>query len=185
MPKVLGAFSVRRRSKKDKTFIISLYPPSGLPPEICKQWQRRSFSRFPPELSQFCCPTSRAMATNGALALIVFLRKKLSQGNIQRFNTPLLIGDWLVRFTSLDNNPRAERLISSGSPYSPATIELYRVYFERYIKADPFLEMDLNTIDVPATRAFITRLGMKKKKKRIISYMNLLELEPMKLQSIL
>jgi hypothetical protein len=105
------------------------------------------------------------VAENGALALIELLKKEISQGTVQRFSVPLPIGEWLVRFISLDNNPRAERLISEGSPYSPATLELYRVYYGRYIKGDPFLEMDLNTIDVPSTRAFMARVGMKKKKQ--------------------
>jgi integrase/recombinase XerD len=164
MPKPLGRFSVRRRSKKG-TFTLSLYPPCGLPPEICQQWQRKSFSRLPPELYNFHHPTSKEIARSGAEALIELLKKELSQGNVQRFNVPLPIGDWLVRFISLDNNPRAERLISEGSPYSPATLDLYRVYYGRYIKGDPFLDMDLNTIDVPTTRAFMARVGMKKKKQ--------------------
>jgi len=165
MPKTLGEYSVRRRSKKDKTFIFSINPPSGLPPEICQQWQRRSFTRLPPELSQFRYPSSRAIAKNGVSAFITLLKKEIQQGSVQRFNAPLLIGDWLIRFISMDNNPRAERLISEGSPYSPATLELYRVYYGRYIKGDPFMEMDLNTIDVPSTRAFMARIGIKKKKQ--------------------
>jgi integrase len=145
--------------------MVSLYPPCGLPPEILQQWQRKSFSRFPPELYHFRYPTSKEIARTGAEALIELLKKEISQGTVQRFNVPLPIGDWLVRFISLDNNPRAERLISEGSPYSPATLGLYRVYFGRYVKGDPFLEMDLNTIDVPSTRAFMARVGMKKKKQ--------------------
>jgi integrase len=165
MPKTVSEFAVRRRSKKDKTFIVSLYPPSGLPTEICQQWQRKTFSRLPPELSQFHSPPSKAIANNGAKALITFLKNEIQQGSVQRFNAPLLIGNWLIRFISLDNNPRAERLISDGSPYSPATLELYRAYYGRYIKGDPFMEIDLNTIDVPSTRAFMARIGMKKKKQ--------------------
>jgi hypothetical protein len=165
MPKTVGEFSVRRRSKTDKTFMVSLYPPCGLPPEILEQWQRRSFSRFPPELSRFNAPTSKATAGNGARALITFLKNEISHGTVERLNKPLLIGDWLIRFISLDDNPRAGRLIADGSPYSPATIELYKNYYERYIKGDPFLEMNMLTIDVPTTRAFMTRVGMKKKKQ--------------------
>jgi len=163
MPKVVGPYSVQRRSKKNRSFIFSINPPSGLPREICDKYQRRSFSCLPVELSAFRSPSSENAAKNGAQALIEFLRKEVSQGTVQRLNGPLPIGDWLVRFTSLDNNPRAERLISEGSPYSPSTIEMYRFYYGRYIKGDPFLLLDINTLDVPTTRAFMARVGMKKK----------------------
>ena len=86
MPKIVGAFSYRRRSKTNKTYILSLYFPCGLPPEICRQWQRKSLSRFPPELSQFPHPSSGAIAKNGALALIEFLKKEVSKGTVQRLN---------------------------------------------------------------------------------------------------
>jgi integrase len=110
------------------------------------------------------------MAKNGALALIEFLKKEVSKGTVQRLNAPLLIGEWLVRFTSLENNPRAERLVSDGVPYSPGTIDLYKAYYGRYIEGDPFLSLDINTVDVPTTRSFVARIGMKQTKdKRVLA----------------
>jgi hypothetical protein len=38
-------------------------------------------------------------------------------------------------------------------------------YLNRYIKGDPFLKRDLNTVDVPTIKAFMARVGMKKKKQ--------------------
>jgi len=59
MSKVLGAFSVQRRSKKNKSFILTINQvESGLPPEMCQKWQRRSFAHLPAELSHFRFPTS-------------------------------------------------------------------------------------------------------------------------------
>jgi len=55
----------------------------------------------------------------------------------------------------MENNPRAERLISDGLPYSPDTLDLYKGYFDRYLIDDPFLGMDINVVDVPTTRAFL------------------------------
>jgi len=166
MPKVTGRYSIRRRSKKDKSFIFSIYPPSGLPADVCQNWQRRSFTRLPPALVAFRNPTSKSSAENGVLALIELLWRELSIGEAKVYNAaPISVGNWLVRFTSLENNPRAERLISIGTPYSPGTIEMYKIYYHRYIAGDPYLAMDINTVDVPSTRAFMARIGMKKKKQ--------------------
>jgi len=162
MPRVSGDFAIQRRSKENKSFILTLNLESGLPPEMCQKWQRRSFARLPAELAAFRYPTSKIAAENGAKALIEFLKKEASK--VWRYYVPITIGDWLIRFTSLDNNPRAERLISKGMPYSPDTIDLYKVYFGLYIKGDPFLSLDINKIEVSTARAFIARIGMKKTK---------------------
>jgi len=164
MAKPLGDFSLKRRSKTNRAFVLSINPQSGLPLSVCQEWQRRSFSCLPPELSEFRNPKSKAAAERGAGALIDLLREDLEIGVSRKLNAPLPIGKWLERFTSLENNPRAERLVSGGLPYSPETIEVYRLYFGRYIKDDPFLKVDINAVDVPSTRAFIARIGMKRTK---------------------
>jgi len=164
MPRVQGDYTVQRRSKKNKSFILTINPQSGLPPEIISKWQRKSFSLLPPELSTFREPTSKIAAGNGAKALIELLRKECKQGTVWRHMDAVPIGDWLIRFTTLDNNPRAERLISEGLPYQPGTVDSYRDYYNRYIKDDPFLLLDLNKIDVPVTRAFLARIGIKRTK---------------------
>ncbi|MDR2730054.1 MAG: hypothetical protein LBB81_04055 [Treponema sp.] len=54
-------------------------------------------------------------------------------------------------------------MIADGLPYSPGTVdELYKCYYGRYIAGDPFLDTDINGADVPSTRAFLARIGMKK-----------------------
>jgi len=162
MPKLLDSYSIQRRSKTNKSFILTVNLESGLPPEMCEKWKRRSFACLPPELSHFRNPTSRVMAKKGADALIDFLRKEADMGNVWRYYTQLLIGNWMERFISLDNNPRAERIIAKGITYSQKTIDVYASYYNRYIKSDPFLNMDINKVDVPAARAFVARIGMKK-----------------------
>ena len=164
MAKPLGDFSIKRRSKTNRAFVVSINSQSGLPLSVCQEWRRRSFSSLPPELHEFRNPKSKVAAENGAKALIALLREDLETGVSRRLKTPLQIGKWLVRFTSLENNPRAERLVSGGLPYSPDTIDMYRVYFNRYIAGDPFLDMDINAVDVPTARAFIARIGMKRTK---------------------
>ena len=164
MPKITGSFSVQRRSKKNRSFIFTINQESGLPPEICQKWQRKSFARMPPELANFRCPTSKVMAANGVKALIELLEKEISEGTAWRHAAPVRIGDWLVRFTTEDNNPRAERLISRGVPYQPGILDTSYHYYNRYIKGDPFLDCEMNAADAPSTRAFIARIGMKKTK---------------------
>ena len=162
MAKPLGDFSLKRRSKTNRAFVLSINPQSGLPLGVCQEWQRRSFSCLPPELSEFRNPKSKAVAERGAKALIDLLREDLEIGVSRKLNAPLPVGKWLERFTSLENNPRAERLVSSGLPYSPETIEVYKRYFDRYVNDDPFLKIDINIADVPSARAFIARIGMKR-----------------------
>jgi len=170
MPRILGSFSVQRRSKKNKSFIFTINKESGLSPEIFNNWQRKSFALLPPELSAFRKPTSKIAAENGAKALVELLKKESQKGTVWRCFGSVPIGDWLLRFINLENNPRAERLISEGLPYQPGTLETYYHYYNRYIKDDPFLRLDLNTIDVPTTRAFLARIGMKKTKDdRVLS----------------
>jgi len=115
-------------------------------------------------LSAFWNPTSKPDAKNGVEQLIALLKREVSKSTIHRLDGHLPIGEWLIRFTSLENNPRAQRLISEGMPYSPDTIALYKVNYDRYIEGDPFLSLDINTVDVSLTRAFIARLGMMKTK---------------------
>ena len=170
MPRLAGRFTVQKKSKRPGKFIFTINESSGLPEEVCLQWQRRAFSCLPPELAHFREPTSKTVARNAVGAFIDFLKKEVTKGTVYRFSDPLTIGEWLIRFTSLDNNPRAERLISEGTPYSPGTVEdLYFNYYNRYIAGDPILDADINTIDIPSCRAWLARIGMKKcKKGRVI-----------------
>jgi len=171
MPRIAGKHSVQYKSKKDKTFVFSLNPGYDLPPEVCKQWERRSFVCLPAELAAFRHPTSKSMARNGADALIEYLKKETAKGTVNKHFGALPIGEWLIRFTTFENNPRAQRLISEGTPYSPSTVEeLYFYYYNRYIAGDAILTADINTFDVTSCRAWLARIGMKKcKQGRIIA----------------
>jgi len=163
MPRVSGPFRIYKRPDTKK-YLIILHPSCGLPIEVCREWDRVSFTHFPPQLSHLRDPGSKSAAKNAAYALIEYLKKEMAAKMDFCSSQPLQVGEWLSRFTSLENNPRAERLISMGLPYSPGTIDLYKIYYGRYIADDPFLSLDINTVDVPTTRAFIARMGMKKTK---------------------
>jgi integrase len=166
MARIASAFTVQRRSKKNKNFIITLNPECGLPAEICGNWQRRSFSFLPPELSSFRSPTSKSVAENGAVALIEFLKNQLQCGISFVSTDTVKIGHWLERFTALDDNPRAARIMGAGSPYSISTIEDYRNKYERYVKDDPFCQIKMSEVEQTHCLAFMARLGMKEKDKR-------------------
>jgi hypothetical protein len=66
MPKISGPFYVYKR-RDTKKYHITLYPASGLPPEICENWQRKGFSRLPLELAVFREPKTKAAAEAGAI----------------------------------------------------------------------------------------------------------------------
>jgi hypothetical protein len=84
MPRVSGDFAIQRRSKENKSFILTINLESGLPPEMCQKWQRRSFAYLPAELVAFRYPTSKIAAENGAKALIELLKKEVSMGKVSR-----------------------------------------------------------------------------------------------------
>jgi hypothetical protein len=135
MPKISGPFYVYKR-RDTKKYHITLYPASGLPLEACKNWQRKGFSRLPLELTIFRDPKKKSDDA-GARALIDYLKNQLKGPDVAPQEAPQTggkppgpaVGAWLKRFTSLDDNPRAARLISEGSPYSPDTLALYKMNF--------------------------------------------------------
>jgi hypothetical protein len=75
MPKITGPFWVWKRPKTKK-FQVTLYLASGLPPEACQIWKRRSFSRLPLELAVFRAPKTKAAAETDAFALIEYLKNQ-------------------------------------------------------------------------------------------------------------
>jgi integrase len=168
MPKITGPYWVYKRPKTKK-FQITLYPASKLPPEVCQNWQRKGFSRFPLELAVFREPTTRAAAETGASALIEYLKGQIGLKTrddslpVRKTKGPA-VGTWLERFTSIDNNPRAARLVAEGLPYSPDTIALYKMNFNCHLKNDPFMAMDMNTIEQSQALAFIARIGNQQTK---------------------
>jgi len=163
MPRAMSRFKTYRR-KDTKKFMITITPVSGLPLNICKEWTRVSFSRFPIELAHLREPKSKSAADNAADVLIEFLKKQISSG--QRVAPKdITVGDWLNKFISLDDNPRSAVLISEGLPYSPDTIEGYRIKFDLYLKEDPFMKFSMASVVETDLLAFIGRLGLKKNHK--------------------
>jgi integrase/recombinase XerD len=161
MPKIQLPYIVRKRTDTKK-FIVTLNRGSGLPIHVCSQWNRASFSNFPPELSQYRDPRIKSMAESGALALIEFLKK---QGNSPDIPTDkITVGGWLVKFTSLEDNPRSARLIAESSPYSPDTIAGYRQKFDQYLKGDPLMAKKMISVEEADALAFIGRLGLQQNK---------------------
>jgi integrase len=165
MPKTTGPFWVYKRPKTKK-FQITLYPASGLPSEVCQEWQRKGFSRFPLELAVFREPKTKAAAEAGALALIEHLKHqpespKDTQGDRKQPRDGIAVGAWLEKFISLDDNPRASRLTGKKRPYSPGTIAMYKSTFNLHIKGDPFLNLEITVADEKAALSFTGRLGRK------------------------
>jgi hypothetical protein len=76
--KTSGPFHIYKR-QDTKKYHLTLYPASGLPPEVCRNWQRKGFSRLPLELAVFREPRTKAAADAGALALIEYLKNQIKQ----------------------------------------------------------------------------------------------------------
>jgi len=106
-------------------------------------------------------PKSRA----GAVALIQHLKRESeSSAPASWINTDTVkVRSWLERFISLDNNPRAARIMGAGLTYSIETIEMYRGKYDRYIKGDPFCDLKMSDVEQTHCLEFMGRLGMKEK----------------------
>jgi hypothetical protein len=167
MPKITGPYWIYKRPKTKK-FQITLYPASNLPPEVLQNWTRKGFSRFPLELAVYREPKTRAAAEVGAMALVEFLKNQLAPGNTSPLSAKETVGPtvgaWLKRLTSLEDNPHAARLMAEGVPYSPDTISLYQSNYERYLKNDPFMCLNMNEVRQAQALTLIARLGTRKTK---------------------
>jgi hypothetical protein len=131
MSRTQKAFNVQSR-RDSGTFVLTLNPPSGLPASVCAEWRRKSFSHLPDELALYRKPKTKTDAGNVALALIQCLKKRLETGAVTAGTETVKAGPWLERFISLDDNPRAARIMGAGSPYSIETIELYQEKYSHY-----------------------------------------------------
>jgi hypothetical protein len=165
MPRLPRAFNVQPR-RDSGTFILTLNPPSGLPLSVCAEWRRKSFAHLPDELALYRNPETKTAAENAAIALIQHLKHRLTTGAASVSTETVKVGPWLERFISLDDNPRAARIMGAGSPYSIETIELYRVKYLRYIKGDPFCRLKMAEIEQTHALAFMARMGLKEKDDR-------------------
>jgi integrase len=111
-------------------------------------------------------PKTKTAAENAATARIHYLKTRLEAGAPAVSTETVKVGPWLERFISLDDNPRAARIMGEGSPYSVETIELYRLKYARYIKGDPFCKLKMAEAEQSHALAFMTRLGLRGKDAR-------------------
>jgi integrase/recombinase XerD len=166
MPRIAGSFYIYKR-RDTKKYLITIYPASGLPPEICREWQRKGFSRLPLELAIYREPQKKTDANTGARALIEFLKNQMKQPDDIRQTAPqdnTSVGVWLEKFTAMENNPRADRLTGKKRPYSPGTIDMYNDVFRLHIKGDPFLKLAIADTTEEDALSFTGRLGLRRNK---------------------
>ena len=161
MAKSAKPFNIQKRAKF-KTFILTLNTTCGLPPEVCNEWQRRSYQNLPSALANYRNPANKPAACTGAVLLIEYLKKQAADtGYIKLNHLNVTVGNWLIRFTSLDNNPRSAKLLAAGTPYSPDTIEGYRCKFETHLKDDPIMVYKMSEINEDDVLSFLGRVGLK------------------------
>lgn len=156
MPRPKRPFVVQKR-KGSKSFILTLNETSGLPSRICKEWQRKSFQNFPPELILHSNPRSRPAAEAGASALIACL-KNTSQAQKSDYH----VGDWLRLFTSVSESPKGARKIAENNPYSEHSIDRLKGIYDLHMKDDPFMKLLMSEVETADALSFINRMGLRK-----------------------
>ncbi|MDR2717690.1 MAG: site-specific integrase [Treponema sp.] len=157
MPRPKKPYVIQKR-KGSKTYLLTLNDTSGLSVRICKEWQRKSFQNFPPELIAYSNPKTKAAAETSAMVLIAFL--KSAGTSVQKRD--FLVGDWLRLFTSLADSPKGARNIAENNSYSEQSIDRLKGIYEVHMKDDPFMKLLMSEIETSDALAFINRMGLRK-----------------------
>jgi integrase len=158
MPRPKEPFTVQRRNDC-KAFVLTLNETSGLPARICKEWQRKSFQNFPPELIAHSNPQTKSDARASARALINFL-KTASTAPVTK--NDYLVGEWLRLFTSITESPKGARNVAENNPYSEQSVDRLKGIYDVHMKGDPFLELPMAEVETADALAFINRMGLRK-----------------------
>jgi len=158
MPRPKEPFVVQKR-KGSKSFILTLNDTSGLPPQICKLWQRKSYQNFPPQLITYSNPKTKPEARTSARLLINFL-KNTNEAPKQKGD--YCVGEWLRLFTSVEESPKGARNIAENNPYSEQSIDRLKGLYEVHMKDDPFMKLPMSEVETSDALAFINRMGLRK-----------------------
>jgi len=157
MPRPKKPFVVQKR-KGSKSFLLTLNITSGLPARICREWERKSFQNFPPELAIHSCPKNKPAAETAALTLIAFLKNAgvtVQKGDYK-------VGDWLRLFTTITDSPKGARNVAENRPYSEASVDRYYGLYDVHMKGDPFMELMMSEVETSDALAFMNRMGLRK-----------------------
>jgi hypothetical protein len=165
MPRPLKPFVVQKR-KDTKTWTITINTTSGIPASSCRLWKRKSFQNLPVELVQYQNPKNKSAAEAGAFALIQYLSNSVAESKPVR-SERITVGTWLEKFTKLNGNPHASRLIAKGRPYSIHTIKDYESKYKLYLEDDPCMAWRMDEIDETAMLEFISRMAERKMKDKV------------------
>lgn len=156
-------YSYKRRNDT-KTYQFNLNPECGLPEKVCRNWKRKSFAKLPDELSQYRNPKRGADAKIAIQALIEYLKIKVAEGQYKKISSgDSTVGLWIEKFTILEKSPRTGINSAKNRPYSIATINKYRSYWELHIKGDPITKLKMSELEESDILEFSNRLSVKKK----------------------
>lgn len=163
MPRSQEPFVVYKRDDS-KTFGFTLNLTSGLPPRVCREWQRKSFSNFPPELLPYSMPKIKSDAKASVRVLIEFLKNAEEPKQLKKCN--ITVVDWIKKFTSITESPKAARLMSKNRPYSDGSVERLKGLYEVHMVGDLFMAMQMSEVESQDALAFLNRIGLRDLKGR-------------------
>jgi integrase len=142
MPKLTGPYLIIKR-KDTRKFQLTLYPASGLPPEVCQKWVRKSFQRLPVALSAYREPKSHGAAERGAAALVEHLKAQYVIADKQE-NPIIFIGN-IAKDMYIPDSAHVDRRRQLGKSIDPDTLKEARGYIDKIIEV--WGDKDLNTLD--------------------------------------
>ena len=158
MSRPKSPFVIEKRTDS-KSFVLTINTTSGLPPRICKKWNRKSFQHFPGELVNYSCPKSKSTAVAGAMALIEFLKND-GKVNLDK----ITVGEWFKKFTSIEESPKGARKIAENNPYAEPSVERLKLLYDVHMKDDPIMKYKMSEVEEHDALAFINRMGQRRLK---------------------
>jgi integrase len=130
--RIPNPYSIPRRNDS-KTFQITLAHTSGLPEHVCAEWRRRSFQDLPEELAPYRYPKTEPEAKAGAVALIVYLKRKQAEGGARRSRAEdITVGEFAGDMFT-EGASHLARWAAKGKVLKPQTIAQHRRHLVNYL----------------------------------------------------
>jgi hypothetical protein len=125
MAKTSEPYTIIRRTDS-KSFRLTLNFTCGLPDTVCRKWYRRSFQHLPEELFHYRNPKDKSEAKAAAVALIVYLKKKQSEGEARCISIVDVATREFAKDMFTDSAAHIKRWKEKGYILKPQTIDQHR-----------------------------------------------------------
>jgi len=97
------------------------------------------------------------------VALIAYLKTKQEEGSARHVMAEdVTVGAWIEKFTVMETSPRTGINAAKNRPYSIATLNDYKIYYNNHIKDDPITKLKMAEVEEEDIVQFSSRMAVKK-----------------------